>query len=181
PNPSFSYTVNGSCQNVLFSTPAICSASGYSISGYQWNFGDIASGTSNTSFLAAPSHSFNSTGNYTVSLIRYFQCNTNDTITQVVSIVQPSLNILTANACAMGTATAQVINGTGPYTYSWSIGSQSNAVFSTTTSGIYTVNVIDQGAGYCSRTSTFNLVVPASSVSSISRQVLSVTVPATPA
>ncbi len=165
PNSSFSYTVNGSCQNVLFSTPPVCSASGYSISGYQWNFGDNASGSNNTSFLASPSHSFTNTGNYTVSLIRYFQCNTNDTITQVVSIVQPSINILTANACAMGTATAQVINGTGPYTYSWSVGSQSNAVFSYSTSGIYSVNVIDQGAGYCSRTSTFNLLVPTGGVS----------------
>ena len=39
------------------------------LTGWSWNFGDPASGSSNTSSLQNPSHSFNSAGNYTVSLI----------------------------------------------------------------------------------------------------------------
>jgi hypothetical protein len=40
-----------------------------SILNWQWNFGDPASGTSNTSTLEAPQHSYDSAGQYSVSLM----------------------------------------------------------------------------------------------------------------
>jgi hypothetical protein len=164
PNPNFTYTSNLSCLTASFSTAPICTAAGYSISGYQWNFGDIGSGSANTSFLQNPSHIYPSVGNYTVSLIRYFQCNTNDTISQVISITQPSLSMSTSTACGIGSASVQVTNGVGPYTYLWSANSQSNAVASFSASGIYSVTVSDMGGGGCTRTSTVSISIASFSV-----------------
>jgi len=160
PNPNFTYTSNLSCFTTSFSTAGICTASGYSITGYQWNFGDVSSGTNNISFLQNPSHTFSNTGTYSVSLIRYFLCNTNDTITQIVNITQPTLSINISTLCTAGIASVQVNGGVGPFNYVWSNNTQTNASVSYTSNGIYTVTVSDQNSGGCSRTSTFAIVVP---------------------
>lgn len=46
----------------------------FSVLGYRWNFGDPASGGSNTSSAAAPSHTFNAVGQYVVTLQTQSQC-----------------------------------------------------------------------------------------------------------
>lgn len=153
PSPSISYTVSPTtCLTGSFNTPAICSNSGYSLTGYQWNFGDNAasSASTNISFLASPVHAYPQAGTFTVSLIRYFLCNTNDTIRQVITLNQPSLSVVNSpSVCAFTTATAIVSGGIGPYAFLWSSPSQTNASATFTSSGIYSVSVSDLGAGAC--------------------------------
>jgi len=160
PNLSFTYTNNVTCLTASFSTHPPCSRSGYVVTGYQWNFGDPLSGSSNISFIQNPSHVFTASGNYSVSLIRYFLCNTSDTISQLVNITQPILSTSTATNCFGATATVQAIGGAGPYTYLWSSNSQTNSTANFTTSGIYSVTVTDQGAGNCVRIATIAINVP---------------------
>jgi len=169
PFPIFSFTSGGSCLTTTFSTPPICSNTGYSVTGYQWNFGDPPSGTNNVSFLASPSHTFSNTGSYTVSLIRYFLCNTNDTIHQVVTIASPSISVNTATlGCSTANASVLVTGGVGPYTYLWSANSQTNAVANFSNSGIYSVTVSDQGSGGCMRQTNFNVLIPTFSINIVS-------------
>lgn len=59
-NNSISYTPSG-CKTLKF-IPNVCETS------YNWNFGDSGSGTSNTSILSLPLHTFSNPGNYTVTL-----------------------------------------------------------------------------------------------------------------
>jgi gliding motility-associated-like protein len=53
--------------NVFFTDAS--AAAGSTVTGWQWNFGDPASGANNTSTLQNPSHLFSGTGTFTVSLI----------------------------------------------------------------------------------------------------------------
>jgi gliding motility-associated-like protein len=78
----FSFTTNCSTQ-VLFSAPV-----GYQNEqnvSYQWNFGDVSSSPLNFDSGINPSHSFSSSGTYTVTLIVAF-CNVSDTIEQTVVV-----------------------------------------------------------------------------------------------
>lgn len=50
-----------------------------------WNFGDPASGSANTSTSSNPTHTFSSTGTFSVTLILYYPC-TSDTLRQNVMV-----------------------------------------------------------------------------------------------
>lgn len=61
------YTVTSSGLTANFTDQSLL-PSGASISSWQWNFGDPASGTNNTSALQNPTHTFTSTGYFVVCL-----------------------------------------------------------------------------------------------------------------
>ena len=161
PTPNFTYTVNNtSCLTATFSTAPVCSSTGYSLSAYQWNFGDPGSGTANVSNISSPTHAYPSSGSYTVTLIRYFDCTGTDTLRQVIQISQPTLSVLNSTfQCAQTTVTAQISGGSGPYTYNWSASTSTIASSSFSSSGNYTVVVIDQGSGNCMRSLVFPVTV----------------------
>lgn len=84
----------------------------------RWDFGDPASGPLNTSNLIAPSHSYPSTGIYTVTLIRYIDC-ISDTTIQDVNITAPPVTTVDTAICANETytlPTGAIVNETGTYT-----------------------------------------------------------------
>lgn len=58
-----------------------------SINSIQWNFDDPSSGSSNTSSLLTPSHTFSEEGQYTVSAIINFSCGI-DTIFKTITIIK---------------------------------------------------------------------------------------------
>lgn len=157
PFPFYTYASNAavSCLTVTFSPSQVCAATGYTIIGYQWNFGDPGSGASNTSYLINPVHVYPSTGTYTAQLVRYFNCNSSDTIIQSINVTAPNLTVLSPSvSCGISSATAIVTGGIGPYSFFWSPTSLTTAVVSlTNSSGIYTISVIDNG-GACAITST---------------------------
>jgi len=73
------------------------------------------------------------------------------TIPGVDKLTDSAFGSTTCNGFA-GTATATVLNGTPPYTYTWSPGGQTTAIATGLTNGIYTVTVTD--ASGCSANSS---------------------------
>lgn len=160
-----SSNTNVGCFGMAFSAPSIqnsvtsCAASAYSVTSYAWDFGDPLSGTTNTSFLANPSHNFSAPGNYTTQLIIYYTCGGGtDTLRQPISVLGTnsiSLNVNTASiTCAsLGTGTAALNNGIGLYTYSWTPTNQTTSIATGLIPGTYTITVRDDGLN-CSLTNT---------------------------
>ncbi|HPH82429.1 MAG TPA: SprB repeat-containing protein, partial [Flavobacteriales bacterium] len=154
--PPFTYTAN--CLNVSFTPPVVttstnsCSGAASAIVSTRWNFGDAASGSSNSSTSANPSHTFTAVGNYNVTLILNLGCY-NDTLVQTVTVNGFTVNTSTIPAtcgASNGTATATpAIAGT--YTYLWSNG-QTTQTATGFAAGNYTVTV-SQASG-CSTTSS---------------------------
>lgn len=93
---------------------------------WQWNFGDPASGSANTSTLQNPTHSFNSPGNYTVTLISGADQDCKDTIIQVVT-VKP-LPILKVNSDTICQGESVLLTASGASTYSWSTGVKTSSI-----------------------------------------------------
>jgi hypothetical protein len=173
PNPWFNYFgLPNACMTVSFNPSSICSASGYSITNYQWNFGDPNSGPNNTSFQSNPTHTYSALGNYSVQLIRTFACAGSDTITQLVHVTSPTLSIISPSiACSINSASVSTGGGTGPYSYNWSPGSFTSGIITTSVAGVYTVNMFDLGGG-CAATSTVFIAITQLSASILSTSVL---------
>ncbi len=150
PAPPFSYTSNiaVSCNSATYTSPQFCAASGNSINALVWNFGDPASGPANTSTLSNPVHVYPGPGTYTTQLIIYYQCRS-DTLRQPVVITSPTININTSSVTCngLGTATASTLGGSGSYSYTWSPGSQTTAIASNLSPGMYTLTMFDNGGG----------------------------------
>jgi len=73
---------------------------GYSISNWDWNFGDVSSGANNVASIQNPSHNFVATGSYSVQLIVQNNYGCKDTVTQTVSInSSPITNFTNGPAC----------------------------------------------------------------------------------
>lgn len=150
PLPPFAYTINNTitCNAANFSVPISslqigCSGAGYSLTSWNWNFGDPTSGASNTSTLTNPFHGFSAGGNYTVLLIANYSCGASaDTIFQTLNLSQPCVTIQAAVSCsALGTATAFATGGGGPYTYTWLPSQQTGSICNTVIPGSHTLLV----------------------------------------
>lgn len=174
PIPPFTHTVSNSfgCQTAAFTSPAVlqtftqvsCVASGYSLTGMQWNFGDPSSGVNNTSTLQNPTHAFTTLGTYTVSLVVYFSCGGGtDTVRSVVNINQPCISVSsTSITCSsLGSATVAATGGIGPYSYTWMPGNQTSSVATGLSPGSYTITVFDFGNNFTyTAQTTFNSLIP---------------------
>lgn len=154
PPPPFTHTVN--CLSASFTAPQVfqnytvnaCVASGYSLTGMMWNFGDPASGAANTSTLTNPTHAFSGLGTYSAKLILYYSCGGGtDTIAQNVVVNQPCVNVITAGiSCSVaGSATVNATAGIGPYSYFWLPSGPSTSVITNLYPGTYSVSVYDFG------------------------------------
>ncbi len=153
-NPPFTYTLsyNQNCKAVAFtslSTPSLtgCQVTTYSILGMQWNFGDPASGSSNTSSLTSPVHIYSNAGSYTPQVVYYYSCGkSNDTIRQTITISSPTISVSTTsiNCANLGSGTVTAGATVGPYTYSWAPIVQSGSVATGLVPGNHTISVWDQ-------------------------------------
>lgn len=138
--------------------PAVsCAAPNYSVNAISWNFGDPASGTLNISNAPNPVHLYASSGNFTTTLIFYYNCSS-DTLRQTVYVPPPFLTVASATSCVnASSATVAVIGGIGPYSYSWSPSAQTTSVAVNLSPGNHTIAVRD--AGYaCSIYSVISVV-----------------------
>lgn len=154
--PAFTYTAN--CQNVSFTAPQACSATGAVATGMAWDFGDPAAGIANQSALSNPVHAYPGPGTYQAKLVLYYPCST-DTVKVAVNIVNaaPSVAVAGPAMICKGQAITYSVNGTG--TYSWSSGATgTTALLSPTFSAIYTVTGTDPVSG-CSNSKTFTVAV----------------------
>jgi hypothetical protein len=137
---SFTFDISKSCLTSTFSPPAAltCPSSGYNLSGLTWLFGDVSSGSANTSTLLTPTHTFSKPGNYTVTLLANYNCSS-DTYTQVVSIgTNLQLHPIPQSSICLGEFVA--INVAGADTYLWSNNSTATqVVVSPTSTSSYSV------------------------------------------
>ncbi len=102
-------------------TPAIVTFSNASTNttNFSWDFGDPASGASNTSNLTAPQHTYNTSGSYLVTLISGVPgCSATDTMT--INIIPPIASFTVADSTICRFNTVSFTNTSVP----------SNAVFS---------------------------------------------------
>lgn len=89
--PDFSYA--GQCQKVPVQFTDLTTATYGVSSKWEWNFGDLAS-TTNTSNIKNPTHTYNSTGTYTVSLIIETDKGCIDTLQKTITILdKPPLTV----------------------------------------------------------------------------------------
>jgi gliding motility-associated-like protein len=174
PSPPFTYTSSllYGCFGAAFTAPATvqnftfvtCAASGYSLSSFQWNFGDPGSGAANTSTLTNPLHSFMGPGSYTVQLILYYSCTGGtDTVKQVVNINTPCITMNSASiTCAsLGSATVTAVGGIGPFSYTWTPSGQIGPTATGLSPGSYTVTVFDVGSNFTyTAGTTFTSLIP---------------------
>ena len=177
PTANFSFATNNACSNIPFVFTNTSTGSGLT---YSWNFGDPASGGSNTSTLANPTHLFQTFGtgtqSFTVTLVvtnaAGCTASTNQTIT--VTRAPDPLLIDVNNSfknCGGGNFDMQVFDGTATgaisnYTIQWGDGSPDfssgsfpgggvNHMYST--SDVFTLNYILTGTNGCVDTSTYNI------------------------
>lgn len=135
-----------------------------------WNFGDPASGATNTVTTQNASHTYSGPGTYTVVLIaKGGACNPPDTITKVVQVMSSAITTHTNVSCFGGTtgaAVATVSLGILPLTYAWSPSGGSTASAVGLTAGNYSFTVTD--ANGCQKTSTVTITQPPVIVASVS-------------
>lgn len=121
---------------------------------YNWNFGD-----GNTSTNTTPSHTYGTTGTFTVTLVSQNPGGCNDTTTQTIVVggaqVTPGPNVVLT--CLNNTAQISATSPTASVTYNWTgTGITSGGTTATPTvnqAGTYTVTVTDPASG-CTNTAT---------------------------
>jgi gliding motility-associated-like protein len=109
------------------------------VNGWQWNFGDPASGAANTSTVQNPTHSFAAVGNYTVSLIATTNVGCTSTLfSKPVTIsAQPLAGFILPEVC-LSDAFAQFVDtskiASGTLTgWAWNFGDPASGVLNTST------------------------------------------------
>lgn len=173
PPPPFTHTVSLAfgCQTASFTAPFVaqnfsttgCAASGYSLNGVLWNFGDPGSGATNTSTLTNPGHVFSALGTFTTSLILYYSCGGGtDTLYQVVNIPISCLSVSSTSITCSNLGSATVTSsGTGPFSYTWMPSGQTGSVATGLSPGTYTLTVFDVGTSFTyTTTTTLNSLIP---------------------
>jgi len=157
PNAAFSFAVNSACsaQTAIFTDNSVPNCN--EIKSWAWNFGDPASGTSDTSSIQNPVHNFSGPGTYTVKLVVHNCTAGTDSISKPVTVTAgasfTSSAVPTAASCSgTGSATVTLSGGTGPFTYSWTPTGGTTATASGLAPGTYTCTVKD--ANGCSTVST---------------------------
>lgn len=133
---------------------------------FSWNFGDSASGASNTSSLQDPIHTFSGPGTYTVTLTVGGEGNAPSAIAIPVSVLESTVALLKPADCinnSNGSAIVNVMGGSGGYTYIWSTSPVQTTVTATDLSaGDYQVIVNSPGA--CADTADINIPIDLSCV-----------------
>jgi PKD repeat protein len=166
---SFTTTVNlFSPANAAFSNNTACvgdatnftdqsTAGNDVITGWDWNFGD-----NNTSSVQNPSHTYASSGNFSVTLIIHTNNGCTDTLVQNV-VVNALPVILTTPSTSICLGDASVMSASGAHTYVWSGNSLSATTGSTVTANpsatsSYTVVGTDTTTG-CSSSASITITV----------------------
>lgn len=136
---------------------------------FSWDFGDPTSGASNTSTLAAPSHTYNTSGSYLVTLTAGVPgCNSIDTMT--VQVIQPIADFTVNDSTVCRFSTVDFTNTSVPLnaTVSWNFGDVASGANNTSvlqnpshfypTPGTYTTT-LTVTLGSCTSTRVMDILV----------------------
>ncbi|MDD3666455.1 MAG: PKD domain-containing protein, partial [Bacteroidales bacterium] len=135
---------------------------------WEWNFGEPASGTANTSVLQNPMHQYLTEGTYDVLLVVHNNSGCADTIVKQVVVVPAPAAAFTADTVCLGSATTftdQSSGGALPITsWLWNFGDGTtsvlqNPVHTYAGSGSYIVNLQIATQGGCTDDTSMLVVV----------------------
>jgi hypothetical protein len=139
-----------------------------SMTNFTWNFGDAASGASNTSILRNPTHTFTTTGSYTVTLISNPNSACADTTHQVVTVssvtaayTPPATNCMNQSVSFTDASTAVGTTVTG---WLWDFGDGStsavkNPTHTYTSAATYSIKLVATNGFGCKDSVTKSLVI----------------------
>lgn len=138
-NAAFTYTCTGNNTVNFTNISALCPT------GFSWNFGDPASGTSNTATTANPTHTFSATGEYNVTLTVSGPGNAPSTITKKVIVISGVADMLSPADCQSndgGSLILSVNGSTGPLNITWNTSPvQTTNIATDLAAGTYTATV----------------------------------------
>lgn len=122
------------CENTPISFQSMANTTGLT---YQWNFGDPSTGTNNYSTNENPSHQYNNSGNYLVTLIASDGCS-NDTDTMSIYIKQSialnnSINTSLQTYCVSESVSFTAIANDPSATHLWNFDDISSGANNTST------------------------------------------------
>jgi PKD repeat protein len=181
PNAGFSIATKLASDSAVFRDTSVLGAVGAALVSREWNFGDPASGSADSSTSAIPSHHFTAPGIYGVSLAVIDANGLKSTATESVTAPGPPTDAFTAAEQGSSTTYAFTdtstsgVGGAPLVGWSWTFGDPNssddtsdgeNPLHTYTTSGTYTVTLTVTDAN--GRTSTVSnaIVVPASATAS---------------
>jgi gliding motility-associated-like protein len=127
---------------------------------YSWNFGD-----GNTSTAVNPTHTYNSTGNFNVTLTVQSPDGCNATRQQSIDLAGKNVSFTgPATVCAGSAASFQMNSSPAPVSQTWNMGdgtTYSTATISHTytTAGTYTITLTNEFTGGCVATKTQTVTV----------------------
>jgi len=167
PNAVFSYLLNQCATSAQFNSYSFGSTQ------YAWNFGDPASGVSNTSTLQNPAHVFTNPGTYIVRLVVSNGSGCLDTMERTV-VINPALGVNPNASFTYATATSsctQKVNFTSTSSNAseliWLFEDGTMAVGNTASksfgsAGTYQVKLVAISSTMCADTTTQTIVIGAS-------------------
>ena len=145
-------SITNLCKQLRFT--AVCDSA--ALDSLRWNFGDIASGSINTSGWFHPLHTFSDTGTYNVSLILYAYCRS-DTVYKTVHVGLPINGVYLGADTTLCSGELLQLGGTIPcqlpISYLWQNGLLT-PVFTVSQAGTYWQQV---NAGGCLFSDTINV------------------------
>ena len=113
------FAILGQCQNVPVQFNDLTTATYGMPDKWEWDFGDPTS-TTNTSILKNPTHIYNATGTYNVTLVVFSSKGCYDTVRKTIDILdQPPLTLLPKDTLICIIDTLQ-LNAVGAGTFTWS-------------------------------------------------------------
>lgn len=158
PQPVADFANNTVCFSLATTFTDLSSTPVGSLIGWDWNFGDPGSGTTNTSTLNNPTHLFSGPGVYNVTLIITNSMGCKDTVTKSVTILNlPVADFTFSNVCDGQTATFTDLSNLAGGTissWSWNFGDGSTSTLQNPTHlyagpGAYNVSLIVVGSNGC--------------------------------
>lgn len=167
PKPLVSFSVNSVTQclsgnNIIF-TNASSIASGTLT--HQWSFGDGI-----TSTTLSPTHTYTTSGTFTVKLISTSNNGCKDSVTQTITILtKPAVNFTISNASQCLTGNSFVFTNSsstslGTLSYQWHFGnggtsSSTNPTYAYLSAGVYSVKLIATSSNGCKDSITKTVAV----------------------
>ncbi|HRH65092.1 MAG TPA: PKD domain-containing protein [Bacteroidia bacterium] len=151
--PVADFTTNFSCSSLAVQFTNLSSITGGTITNYSWNFGD-----GGTSVLQNPTHTFATTGNYTVRLIVQSAGGCIDTVSQTLhlSLNHPTAAFTPSNACVNAQLNFTDLSSSASTLADWkwyfgdgATSSIQNPAHVYSAAGNYTVSLVVQNSDGC--------------------------------
>ncbi len=131
---------------------------------FQWDFGDPASGASNTILGAgnlSPTHTFSGPGTYSVTFtVKGGPCNAPGSITKSVNVISVATTTIPAGCSSAGGSAIAIVSGSAsPYTYAWGTAPTQTGDTATGLTGGSTYTVTVTSGSACSATASATIAV----------------------